>query len=79
MNGSIKALEIDDSVLSILGSKDGKTAKIAVDWSEEGMTVYKGGVLTDQGYGIAPDELAATYQMKGLNNETNNNYKPKRS
>jgi hypothetical protein len=59
--GTIKALEIDDKVLKILGSTDGSTAKIAVSWSDEGMDVYKGGVLTDQGYGIAPLELKATY------------------
>lgn len=60
--GNIQALEIDQEVLDILGSVDGKTAKIAVDWSDDGMTVYKGGVITDQGYGIAPDELKSTYE-----------------
>lgn len=59
---SIKALVITDEILEILGSTDGETAKISVSWNPSGMTVFKGGVLTDGGYGIAPDEFNSTYK-----------------
>lgn len=59
---SIIAILIDDELLKILKSTDGKTAKIKVDWNKEGMTVYKGGYLTDKGYGIAPEEFLSTYK-----------------
>jgi hypothetical protein len=58
----VKMVVIDQEILEILGSNDGETAKIAVDWTTEGMTVYKGGVLTDSGCGIAPQELNETYE-----------------
>ncbi len=61
--GTIKAIPITSEVLKELGSIDGVTAKIAVSWNDEGMDVYKGGVLTDQGYGIAPQELSDTYEV----------------
>ena len=59
---TIKAIPITDNVLTLLGSEDGKTAVIAVEWNELGMKVYKGGYLADGGYGIAPDEMAKTYE-----------------
>lgn len=59
---TIKAIPITDAVLAQLGSQDGETAQIAVDWNAQGMTVYKGGYLTDGGYGIAPQEMKQTYE-----------------
>lgn len=59
----VKAVVINDEILQLLGSEDGQTARISVSWNDDGMEVYKGGVLTDQGYGIAPDELKQTYEM----------------
>lgn len=61
--GTIKAIEITPEILKELGSVNGLTAKIDVSWSDDGMEVFKGGVLTDQGYGIAPAELKSTYQV----------------
>lgn len=60
--GMLNAIEIDDQVLGLLGSTDGQTAVIATDWSAEGMTVYRGGLLADAGYGIAVDERE-TYEL----------------
>lgn len=59
---TIKAIPITDEVLALLGSEDGETAVIAVEWNEQGMTVYKDGYLADGGYGIAPEEMAKTYE-----------------
>lgn len=59
---TIKAIPITDDVLTLLGSEDGETAVIAVEWNEQGMKVYKGGYLADDGYGIAPEEMAKTYE-----------------
>lgn len=61
--GSMKAIEVTDEVLTELGSTDGQTATIAVSWDNNGMRVHKGGYLTDQGYGLAPDEFKKTYQI----------------
>ena len=58
-----KAAPITDETLQLLDSEDGETAIIEVSWNETGMVVYKGGVLTDQGYGIAPNELRETYEV----------------
>lgn len=60
---TINAIKITDDVLLKLGSKNGLTARIKVNFSENGMVVYKGGLLTDQGYGIAPQELKDTYNL----------------
>ncbi|MGF1724837.1 hypothetical protein [Photobacterium nomapromontoriensis] len=60
---TIKAIPITDDVLTLLGSKNGETAVIAVDWNTKGMTVYKDGFLADGGYGIAPDEMQKTYEL----------------
>ncbi|ELR66642.1 hypothetical protein C942_04340 [Photobacterium marinum] len=59
---TIKAIPITDDILTLLGSEDGETAIIAVEWNEQGMTVYKDGYLTDGGYGIAPAEMTKTYE-----------------
>ena len=59
---TIKVIEIDNEILNILNSKDGCTAQIAVDWTDDGMTVYKGGVITENGFGIAPEEFKTTYE-----------------
>ncbi|MCW8331575.1 hypothetical protein MD588_22515 [Photobacterium sp. SDRW27] len=59
---TIKAIPITDEVLTLLGSEDGETAVIAVEWNDQGMTVYKDGYLADGGYGIAPEEMAKTYE-----------------
>ncbi|WP_299017804.1 hypothetical protein [uncultured Photobacterium sp.] len=61
-NKTIKAIPITDEILALLGSSNGETAVIAVEWNEAGMTVYKDGYLTDGGYGIAPEEMAKTYE-----------------
>ncbi|MGF1699483.1 hypothetical protein L4D09_04080 [Photobacterium makurazakiensis] len=60
---SIKAILITDEILALLGSEDGNTAVIDVEWTEQGMTVYKDGYLVDAGYGIAPDEMKKTYKL----------------
>ncbi|UTV30689.1 hypothetical protein [Photobacterium atrarenae] len=60
---TIRAIPVTKEVLALLGSRDGETAQIAVDWNEQGMTVYKGGYLTDGGYGIAPKEMAQFYEL----------------
>ncbi|MGF1683288.1 hypothetical protein [Photobacterium minamisatsumaniensis] len=60
---SIKAILITDEILTLLGSEDGNTAVIDVEWTEQGMTVYKDGYLVDAGYGIAPDEMKKTYKL----------------
>ncbi|AJR06556.1 hypothetical protein C9J03_20695 [Photobacterium gaetbulicola] len=60
---SIKAIPITEEVLSLLGSLDGETAVIAVDWNDAGMKVYRDGYLTDGGYGIAPEEMQSTYEQ----------------
>ena len=57
----INAIPIDD-ILQLLGTEDGETAVIHVDWNPEGMRVFRNGYLTDKGYGIAPKEMEATYQ-----------------
>lgn len=59
---SIKAIPITEDILSLLGSLDGETAVIDVDWNDAGMKVYKDGYLTDGGYGIAPEEMQNTYE-----------------
>ncbi|WP_064609501.1 hypothetical protein [Photobacterium sp. J15] len=59
---TIKAIPITDDILTLLGSEDGETAVIAVEWNDQGMMVYKDGYLTDGGYGIAPEEMDKTYE-----------------
>ena len=59
---SIKAIPITDDILNLLGSADGETAVIDVEWNDAGMKVYKDGYLTDGGYGIAPEEMLRTYE-----------------
>lgn len=59
----IKAIKIDDAMLELLGSKDGKTAVIKVSWDDKGMKVYKDGYLADYEYGIAPKEMQENYEL----------------
>lgn len=59
---TIRAIPITDEILSLLGSKDGETAVIAVEGNEQGMTVYKNGYLAEGGYGITPEEMVRTYE-----------------
>ncbi|MGR5063621.1 hypothetical protein [Photobacterium sp. DNB22_13_2] len=59
---SIKAIPITEDILSLLGSLDGETAVIEVEWNDAGMKVYREGYLTDGGYGIAPEEMQRTYE-----------------
>ncbi len=59
----IKAIKIDDSMLKLLGSDDGKTAVIKVSWDDKGMKVYKDGYLADYEYGIAPKEMQENYEL----------------
>lgn len=60
---TIKAIKIDDEMLKLLGSEDGKTAIIKVSWDEQGMKVYKDGYLADYEYGIAPQEMQENYEL----------------
>lgn len=60
---TIKAVKIDDEMLALMGSEDGKTAIIKVSWDDKGMTVYKDGYLADYEYGIAPEEMKANYEL----------------
>ena len=60
---TIKAIKIDDELLKLLGSEDGKTAIIKVSWDEQGMKVYKDGYLADYEYGIAPQEMQENYEL----------------
>lgn len=60
---TIKAIKIDAEMLKLLGSEDGKTATIKVSWSVDGMKVYKDGYLANYEYGIAPEEMEATYEL----------------
>ncbi len=59
---TIKAIKIDETILTLLGSTDNESATIYVSWSEDGMKVYKNGYLTEAGYGIAPKEMEETYE-----------------
>lgn len=59
----IKAVKIDDKMLKLLGSTDGKTAQIKVSWDANGMKVYKNGYLADYEYGIAPKEMHENYEL----------------
>ncbi|WCE28322.1 hypothetical protein [Vibrio sp. SCSIO 43137] len=60
---TIKAIKIDDEMLKLLESTDGKTAIIKVSWDKNGMTVYKDGYLANYEYGIAPEEMKANYEL----------------
>ncbi|PSW20817.1 hypothetical protein C9I98_08240 [Photobacterium sanctipauli] len=60
---TIKAIPITEDLLTLLGSQDGETALIAVEWNDQGMKVYKDGYLVESGYGIAPDEMGKTYEL----------------
>nr|VVV05600.1 hypothetical protein AW0309160_03083 [Aliivibrio wodanis] len=60
---TIKAVKIDDEMLTLMGSEDGKTAIIKVSWDDKGMTVYKDGYLANYEYGIAPEEMKANYEL----------------
>lgn len=60
----IKVIYIDDEVLKILQSSDNISANIYVPWDKNGMKVYKGGVLTEEGFGIANAEFKETYIIK---------------
>jgi len=60
---TIKAVKIDDEMLNLMGSEDGKTAIIKVSWDVNGMKVYKDGYLADYEYGIAPEEMAQNYEL----------------
>ncbi|KJG11476.1 hypothetical protein C0W96_11510 [Photobacterium kishitanii] len=60
---SIKAIKITEEMLTLLGSKDGKSATIKVSWNTNGMKVYKDGYLANYEYGIAPQEMAKSYQL----------------
>ncbi|NOH79641.1 hypothetical protein F0231_07770 [Vibrio sp. RE86] len=60
---TIKAIKIDSDMLKLMGSEDGQTATIKVSWSDDGMKVYKDGYLANYEYGIAPEEMEATYEL----------------
>ena len=54
---------IDDEILNILGSKDGKTAQLAISWDTNGMLVHKGDFLFDAGYAVDKREFNNTYEV----------------
>lgn len=58
---TMKAITITPEVLYQLGSKDGKSAKIHIDYDNGEMEVFLGGKLSDQGYGITKEEFSKTY------------------
>jgi len=54
---------VDDQVLKILGSTDGKTAKLGVSWDmDNGMVAHAGDYLFDAGYIVDQREYANTYE-----------------
>ncbi|MGL5757268.1 hypothetical protein [Plesiomonas sp.] len=59
---TIKAIKIDEKILTLLNSKDQQTAVIAVSWDPKGMIVYKEGYIADHEYGIGPDEMQKNYE-----------------
>jgi len=54
---------INDEILNILGSKDGKTAQLAISWDTNGMLVHKGDFLFDAGYAVDKREFNNTYEV----------------
>jgi adenosine deaminase len=60
---TMKAITITPELLSKLGSTDGKSAKIHIDYDNGEMEVFLGGKLSDQGYGITKEEFAKTYSQ----------------
>ncbi|WP_117232586.1 hypothetical protein [Vibrio maerlii] len=60
---TIKAIKIDEDMLELMGSENGKSAIIKVSWDENGMKVYKDGYLADYEYGIAPQEMKENYEL----------------
>lgn len=60
----IKCILIDTDVLTLLQSEDGQSAQIYTPWSDKGMTVYKGGFLTESGYGITKEDMEKTYKLR---------------
>ena len=59
----IKAVAITDEILTLLDTKDGKTATIMIPWDTNGMVAHKGGYLAGFEYAIAPEEMKANYQQ----------------
>ncbi|MGL5220669.1 MAG: hypothetical protein ACRC8G_14675 [Plesiomonas shigelloides] len=59
---TIQAIKIDERILKLLNSQDGKTATIAVSWDPKGMQVFKNGYLAEREYGIAPEEMQQNYE-----------------
>ena len=57
-----KVVEIDEEILKILDSKDGKSAMLAVSWDSNGMLVHKGDFLFDAGYAVDKREFNNTYE-----------------
>ena len=59
-----KVVEIDQEILAILGSRDLKSAQLAISWDEGGMLVHKGDFLFDAGYAVDKREFYNTYEKK---------------
>ncbi len=62
-SGNIKCIKIDDHILKLLSAEDPNFATISVSWSKEGMKVFKGGYLSDLGYGISAIDMNNTYKL----------------
>ena len=58
----IEAAPVDETILEMLGSTDGKTALLGVSWGEGFMEVYLGGYIATAGYGISPADMNSTYE-----------------
>lgn len=52
---SLKAVQIDDNIISILGCND--KIEIDVSWSDKPMIAIKGDYLTDGGYSISAENM----------------------
>ena len=57
-----RVIVIDEAVLNILKSDDGKSATLGISWDENGMVVSLGDYLFDAGYGVNKREYDNTYE-----------------
>ncbi|WP_216638573.1 hypothetical protein [Endozoicomonas arenosclerae] len=67
----IEAIKVTHEVLELLESNDQQTALIAVSWDPAGMKVYKDGLLAENEYGIAPEEMKENYRKVSLEPDQN--------
>ena len=76
-NQVMTVLKVNDEVLELLGSEDGKSAKICIHSSALGLgdvnkTIYKGDMLSKDGNSISKQDFESFYK------EVNNDEKPKK-